>query len=806
MSPDSIKIIWCWLRVFLVCMGANTVQATAQSARLTTEERMWMAAHPVIRLTPPADYQPIAFFDDQGQLAGITADYLALLQQRLSISFQVIRVDLTNERLDLDDPAQIGADVKVAITETPKRAERWLFTQPYLEIPAYIITRKEAREGLTMELLEGDRVAVVWHYAARQYLADHYPKLILDPVLDTRLGLRKVAFGLTDAMVSELPVSTYWIEREGLTNLKVSGESGYVYRLGIASRKDWPELHSILEKGLASITPEERTAIYQKWVKLPVVPSLLRRQWLQAALLGFTLAGVGLAGVLCWNRALATQVKKRTAALEQEVQEHEADKQALLESEEHLGTIIETIPECVKVLDAKGTLLRMNVAGLKIIGAQNASQVLGHGVYEFIAPEQQEAFRAFNERICAGERGAFEFELISLAGERRQIETFAAPIYDKSRRATLHLAFSRDVTERRQAEEALQQSEALFRSLTETTTAWVFIIEGGCLRYVNTAALTSLGYTREEARAINILDVIHPDDLAWAKARHQARREGRFIEPTYEVRLRTKTGETRWLQVATKPIQYRYAAALLNTGFDITERKLAEEQLKVSEQQLHQLAGYLQTVREEERAAMAREIHDELGQALTAMKIDLVRLSNVLPTPTAPAQERLDGLVELINTTIHTVRKLASQLRPGVLDDLGLAAALEWQAQEFQTRTGIACEFVELSEAASLGTEQSTAIFRICQEALTNVARHAQATQVTICLRETPTHLRLEVKDNGRGVTVGELTNPWSLGLLGMRERAFLLGGECHLTGAVNAGTTVTVQIPLQQTKPQGGA
>jgi signal transduction histidine kinase len=225
----------------------------------------------------------------------------------------------------------------------------------------------------------------------------------------------------------------------------------------------------------------------------------------------------------------------------------------------------------------------------------------------------------------------------------------------------------------------------------------------------------------------------------------------------------------------------------------------AEEQLKESHQQLRALSVYLQSVREEERTRIAREVHDGLGQALTSCKLDLSLIASKLPSARSELRERAKALSEHIDSTIAMVRRIATELRPGVLDHLGLMAALEWQAADFQNRTGIRCRVVSNVGRPLLDPDLSTAFFRIFQETLTNVIRHAGATEVTVRLREGDDHIMLEVKDNGRGITREELTNPKSLGLLGMRERAELLGGMLRIQPITGGGgTRVTVTIPYR--------
>jgi signal transduction histidine kinase len=198
---------------------------------------------------------------------------------------------------------------------------------------------------------------------------------------------------------------------------------------------------------------------------------------------------------------------------------------------------------------------------------------------------------------------------------------------------------------------------------------------------------------------------------------------------------------------------------------------------------------------------IAREIHDELGQALTGLKMDLSSVQNTLRKQGAGGlercTERTTSMSKLIDATIQTVRRIATDLRPGILDDLGLVAAIEWQAQDFQKRTGIKCKLAPGVEDLELDPDRSTAAFRIFQETLTNVARHSLATEVDVSLSHCADSVVLEIKDNGKGIKEADISGARSLGLLGMRERAHLLGGELKVSGTPGEGTTVIVRIPL---------
>jgi signal transduction histidine kinase len=226
------------------------------------------------------------------------------------------------------------------------------------------------------------------------------------------------------------------------------------------------------------------------------------------------------------------------------------------------------------------------------------------------------------------------------------------------------------------------------------------------------------------------------------------------------------------------------------------ERKHAEEQLRQSHEQLRALSVYLQYVREEERTRIAREVHDELGQALTGLKLELTWLISRLPPHPKPLHEKVRSMAERIDGTIHAVRRLATELRPGLLDTAGLLAAIEWQAHEFQAQTGIQCRVKARVRETLWDQDLNTAFFRIFQETLTNIIRHAKASKVEVRLTETASHVVLQVRDNGRGISEEEIHNTKSIGLLGMRERAALLGGEVQVRGEPGKSTTVTVRIP----------
>jgi PAS domain S-box-containing protein len=263
-------------------------------------------------------------------------------------------------------------------------------------------------------------------------------------------------------------------------------------------------------------------------------------------------------------------------------------------------------------------------------------------------------------------------------------------------------------------------------------------------------------------------------------------------------RLR-QDGSAYWTASVITPVKDRSGRLC---GFslvmrDVTEAKSSREELTRSEQQLRSLASHLHTVRENERSRIAREIHDELGQELTCLKMDVAWLQNNT-TNQPELEEKVAAMRRSVEQSLQSVRRISAELRPRVLDELGLAAAVEWHVQEFADRTGIHCVLPDPLADVTVDPERSTALYRILQEALTNVARHAGATRVDIDLREDDEGLLLQVRDNGCGIPADQGTR-LSLGLFGMRERAIALGGRLTIDSSPGCGTIVRVRMPRKE-------
>jgi len=235
---------------------------------------------------------------------------------------------------------------------------------------------------------------------------------------------------------------------------------------------------------------------------------------------------------------------------------------------------------------------------------------------------------------------------------------------------------------------------------------------------------------------------------------------------------------------------------LITYGLSFRERRRLERELEESHRRLQGFNAYLQAAIERERTRIARDIHDELGQDLTALKMDIAWLKNKLPARTQAVEEKLRAMSELTGRTIAEVKRFCSDLRPAVLDDLGLSAAVEWLAADFENRTGIRCRLTLAPEEIDLQGDYTSTVFRIIQEILTNVFRHSGADEVSVVLIEKEGWVHLKVKDNGRGISEQQISSPQSFGLIGIQERVRLLNGEVRIRGARNRGTTVEVTVP----------
>ena len=493
---------------------------------------------------------------------------------------------------------------------------------------------------------------------------------------------------------------------------------------------------------------------------------------------------------------------KHVLSVSRDITERKRGEEALRASEERFAKAFNSSPQPIAITSLpEGRFITANEAWSRVMG-HRVEDTIGRDAAELDLWADRKQRRQFALKLRRGEAiRDQELTLRAKNGELRYLIVYGEAIQLAGEDYLLLTAL--DVTERKLAERALRDTEERFGLLFQRNLAGVYraTLEGQYLE-CNDAYAMMFGFASPEELKATRAWYLYPDQQTRNEMLEQVRAHGSLNN--YEMQMQRKDGSAVW---ALANITYHEAegnspAVIEGIALDITKRKLDEAKLAESREQLRALSARLAAIREEERTAIAREIHDSLGQMLTGLKLDVAWLHKRLTNDTfADMREALvqktDGMSSLLDDTIQTVRDLATQLRPGVLDTLGLTAAIEWQVQDFQARTGIECEIWLCPEPKDLPQEKATALFRILQEILTNIIRHAEATRVVLHLIPTAGALLLTVADNGRGITTSNLRDAKSLGLLGMRERALMVGGDVDFEGAAERGTTVKVKVPL---------
>ncbi|NLN59770.1 MAG: PAS domain S-box protein [Deltaproteobacteria bacterium] len=416
-----------------------------------------------------------------------------------------------------------------------------------------------------------------------------------------------------------------------------------------------------------------------------------------------------------------------------------------------------------------------------------------------IHPADRNTARKNAIRMLKGRRfSPYEFRIITKDGRVRWILETVKSIRYQGERAVL--GNSMNTTEQKEARNRLEELEALESSILDAIPHAVVGLRERVFIFANNAVEQVFGWRPAELIGKNVLILYRNEaDYDEIARRFYTALETRRTFST-EFPARRKDGrEILCMMKASRIGATLRERKIVVTYEDITEQKRARQELETSREQLRNLSLHLQSIREEERTRIAREIHDELGQCLTALKMDIAWLGTRIRDVNTALAGKIDYMSNLIDGTIDTVHRISSDLRPGLLDDLGLTAAIEWQTQDFERRSGLPCQADLSIEDEGIDGRVATAVFRILQESLTNVARHAAASRVSVGLYGRNGTLVLEVADDGRGITQKQIDDPRSFGLIGMRERVHPWGGIVTISGKENRGTRVVVTVPLPE-------
>jgi PAS domain S-box-containing protein len=595
-------------------------------------------------------------------------------------------------------------------------------------------------------------------------------------------------------------------------------------------------------------------------------------------------------------------------------------EKALAEREEHMLTILQTEPECIKQIGSKGELIYMNPAGLAMIEASNLDMVLGKSLTEILLPPYRKAFEQLIKDVFNGKSGMLEFEIKALKGTHRWLETHSVPLRNAAGKIISLLSVTRDISERKKSDQQLIESELKYRTMVEKNLAGIYQSDlSGKILACNDAFARILGYRsqeellkeapaniyfsaadqdefntalkingelnnyegklkhisgrevyvtqncfvrhdlvsgdeiiegamiditeRKKAKVLLIrekelsdsiinslpgifylfsedrkfirwnknfekvsgydtkeLQVIKPIDFYEGEGRELVQenfsRVLQFGESSFEANFITKYGEKIPYYFTGNLVQYEGRPCLIGTGIDISERKKAEEELTYTYRQLRQLTAHLQHIREEERKRISREIHDELGQQLTAIKMDMVWIAKNIPENAIPVKSKLNNSISLLEESNRSVRKILNTLRMDLLDDQDLPGVLERLVHQFIENTDIPLSFNCTASLVNVSEPVANCIFRVFQEALTNITRYAGATEVNSTLFYAEGKLILEIEDNGTGFDTALLNKKRSFGILGMKERVASLRGNFELISFPGKGTKITIRLP----------
>ena len=470
-------------------------------------------------------------------------------------------------------------------------------------------------------------------------------------------------------------------------------------------------------------------------------------------------------------------------------------------SEEKYQSLVESTQDSIYLVDENCNYLFMNTKHLSRFGL-SLDKVTGRTYAEFHSEGETKDFAdKVNEVFKTGKPLSYEYRSQK---DRAYFLRTLSPVQEPDGKTTSVTVVSKDIAERKQAEEELREAKELFEKTFTSQRDTIFILSAEVppiIKDCNPGAEEMFGYTCQEMLG-RTTSFLHVNEAALRKFQqdlYPAIAKRNFCHLP-DFRMRRKDGTVFPTEHTVTPLEDDQGNRIgwVSVVREITERKRAQEKLMGSQEELRNLAAHLQSLREAERTNIAREIHDELGQALTALKMDISWLKGKLPKDQA-LLEKTKSMSNLMDMTIKTVKRISTELRPGLLDDLGLVAAIEWQAEEFENRTGIRCKLRVVPEDPIVDPDRSTAIFRILQETLTNVSRHAQATRVTVSLKEKDAAVELKVRDNGKGITEEQISDPQSFGLMGIRERVHSCSGVVKIRGVPGKGTTVTVSIPINR-------
>ena len=790
-----------WRCLALICYLwwlAAPGQAAPVTLPLDEAQRSWLAEHQQLRVGVVLQ-APFAQFDRRvQQLSGANIELMELLANALQV--ELVWQQYADQAA-LDNALRKGLiDLAPGQLQTPAGLRLWLYSDPYMRIPQLLVGLRNGGTAIDLEQLDGrDPVAVLQPSAVATYLKSTYGNLNLQAVSSDRQALRYLlARQVSYAVIDEAQFSRLSRESE-FRDLAVVADIGLPQLLRVASRRDWPQLATLVDIALRSLPARQLEELRGRWIKLEQ-PRLGDSPgfWINLSVLLGVLLLVALS-ILYALRRQRSALERRLLDARQAIELREAAEQALRLTQ----FSIDQSTVGILWVNWDSRVRYANRAAEQMLGYASGA-VVERALIEFEPSLHMDRWLALWKRARAGDGEPLNFETSCLRADGSLLPADVSLSFLRFRQAEYLVVYLTDVTERRRALAALQESEARLQGIAANVPGLVFRLEreqaAGPVdfAFISEGSEKLVGYRAatllEPGRGIRSL--VHPDDQpAYNQSQRAALDADR--DGHWQGRILTREGEQRWADI--KAIARRLEDGLVvwdGIVWDISESKRIELALSESRGQLRELSAHLESVREEEKARIAREVHDELGQVLTVLKLETSMCELAYGELDAGLQERLNSMKRLIANLFQLVRDVATALRPPILD-AGISSAIEWQAHRFESRTQIPCLVQVPDNLPALTDVKATGLFRILQEALTNVMRHAQAHTVDVRLALEDGWLCLTVSDDGRGF-IPAPGRPSSFGLVGMRERVLMLGGSLQLDSRLGEGTTLYVRIPLE--------
>lgn len=566
-----------------------------------------------------------------------------------------------------------------------------------------------------------------------------------------------------------------------LTNTQLPAAQAVRQQLKSTDGRDYREVAVVAALRSVPDTPWFMVAKIDKEELL--APAYKLRRWVTG--LGFAFIVFG--GVLVFLWLKGHQARHQHL---QDLHDAAVEREMLLKHFDYLSRYANDI---VLLVDAEGRIVEANDRAVAAYGYLT-DQLKSMSLRDLLSPGSDLGMDEMRKEI--ENKGGLRFESVHIRKDKTAfpVESSVRAITFEGK--TFYQSIIRDITERKQAEDALWQKNRFIQQVIDTDPNLIYVKDAeGRFVLVNQAMADLHRMTPQELVGRNSAELFPNKEqfepyLKMDREVIETRRQVVAINPNW------LSGKERWfLSIKTPMVQPDGTLHVLGIALDVTERKLAEEKLNESYKELQKLATHLEVVREDEQKRIARELHDEMGSVLAALNINVSLLAKRLPAEMAHLKSDVDSLAKLVDAGIRAMRHTIAELRPSLLDHVGLKFAIERYVEEFQKNTGIECELRLSEDESMLDGKRSAAIFRIIQESLTNVAKHAQANKVNIVLSYWDESLVLTVKDNGKGFDPNA-RKVNSFGLLGIRERASLVGGRAEISSAVGRGTTVRVILP----------